>query len=71
MSWVTAYTFSIRQPVGVVVTCSFCGSSVELVPLESNPDDGPGMGSYAQRWVCTNCEAAGPVEELNRELIIR
>lgn len=43
--------------------CPVCGRKVSLIEIESDPEEGPGMGWRSQQVVCNNCGAQGPYEE--------
>ena len=43
--------------------CPVCGKKVNLVKIESSPEEGPGWGWMSYQIVCDNCGAQGPYEE--------
>ena len=43
--------------------CPACGKKVKLIEIESDPEEGPGMGWHSWQVVCNNCGAQGPYEE--------
>ena len=40
--------------------CPVCGKKVNLIEIESDPEEGPGMGWHSWQVVCNNCGAQGP-----------
>ena len=40
--------------------CPVCGNKIELEQIESDPDEGPGMGWESFQVVCDWCGACGP-----------
>ncbi len=40
--------------------CPVCGKRVKLVEIESDPEEGPGMGWYSWQVICDECGAQGP-----------
>ncbi len=42
--------------------CPVCGKKVKLVEIESDPEEGPGMGWHSWQVICDECGAQGPYE---------
>ena len=42
--------------------CPVCGKRVRLIEIESDPEEGPGMGWYSWQVTCDECGAQGPYQ---------
>ncbi len=51
--------------------CPVCGKRVKLVEIESDPEDGPGMGWSSWQVQCHKCGAKGPYDRFNTEYALK
>ncbi len=47
--------------------CPVCGKKVQLIEIESSPEEGPGWGWSSYQVVCSNCGAQGPYEKYGQD----
>ena len=43
--------------------CPVCSKRVKLVEIESDPEEGPGMGWHSWQVICDECGAQGPYKD--------